>query len=544
MIKRIFILVVLSYMSLALKAQQLPHYSLYMLNDVIVNPSRLVGENENKITLMIRDQWASFEGAPVTQSISYNHVTHNLYKGGISIMNDVTGPISIINANIFGAYGIPLNENNQIALGISASFMQYSIDNSQITLENDGVFDPVMGGAIEKVGGNGLTIGTTYLNSKFYVGLAAQNILASSLDIGVNKGNNQLEKHYYIHSGLNIDLNENYRIKPSVMINKIGALPIQLDMNVRADYNNLLWSGLSYRVNDAFVTLFGINFGPSSLAYSYDITTSSLATPSSGTHSLLLSYKFIKKERDRDKDGVLDKDDDCPKIPGLVSLKGCPDKDNDGIIDSKDDCPDEFGLKINNGCPDTDGDGIIDKKDSCVNLAGIKRYDGCPDTDGDGLPDRYDDCPYEFGSVMNNGCPKVFTQDTIFITKIVVDTVFINSEENKYLSKEFKNIQFDHNKHTLTVNSMEILARVYVYLNNRIQLRINIEGHTDDVDSDEFNMLLSEKRVKEVKGYLVDKGISSSRIEISWKGESVPIVENISSQSRAINRRVEVRIIR
>ena len=543
MIKRIFILSVLTFLCFALKAQQLPHYSLHMLNDVIVNPSRLIGETENKITLMIRDQWASFDGAPVTQSITYNHVTHNLYKGGISVINDVTGPISIINANIFGAYGIPLG-NNQIALGLSASFMQYSIDNSQITLENDGVFDPVIDGTIERVGGNGLTIGTTYLSDKFYVGLAAQNILSSSLDIGVNKQNNQLEKHFYIHSGIDIDLNESYKIQPSVMINKIGALPIQLDMNVRADYNNLLWTGLSYRVNDAIVTLFGLNFGPSSLAYSYDITTSSLATPSSGTHSVLFSYKFKKNERDRDKDGILDKDDECPRVYGLVSFKGCPDRDGDGLQDKYDDCPNKFGLIINRGCPDTDGDGIIDKQDSCVNIAGIKRYDGCPDTDGDGLQDRYDDCPYEFGSVMNNGCPKLFTQDTVFITKTIIDTVYINSEESKYLSKEFKNIQFDHNKHNLTANSIEILDRVYAYLNNKLELKISIEGHTDDVDSDNFNMLLSQKRVQEVKKYLIIRGISASRIEISWKGESEPLVENISSESRAINRRVEVTIIK
>ena len=106
---------------------------------------------------------------------------------------------------------------------------------------------------------------------------------------------------------------------------------------------------------------------------------------------------------------------------------------------------------------------------------------------------------------MNNGCPKILTKDTIYITKTIIDTVYINSEESKYLSKEFKNIQFDHNKHTLKVNSLEILNRVFIYLNDRPELRINIEGHTDDVDSDEFNMELSKKRVKEVKKYLVSK---------------------------------------
>ena len=75
-------------------------------------------------------------------------------------MNDVTGPISIINANIYGAYAIPLSNNNKIALGLSAFFMQYSIDNSQITLENDGILDPAMDGIVEKVDGNGLNIST------------------------------------------------------------------------------------------------------------------------------------------------------------------------------------------------------------------------------------------------------------------------------------------------------------------------------------------------------------------------------------------------
>ena len=145
---------------------------------------------------------------------------------------------------------------------------------------------------------------------------------------------------------------------------------------------------------------------------------------------------------------------------------------------------------------------------------------------------------------MNNGCPKVFTQDTVFITETIIDTVYINSAESKYLRKEFKNIQFDHNKHNLTANSIEILDRVYAYLNNKLELKISIEGHTDDVDSDTFNMLLSQKRVQEVKKYLIIRGISASRIEISWKGESEPLVENISSESRAINRRVEVTIIK
>ena len=61
--------IILLLFSYLVNGQQLPHYSLYMLNEVIVNPAALSLEKENKITFMIRDQWNSFEGAPATQSI-------------------------------------------------------------------------------------------------------------------------------------------------------------------------------------------------------------------------------------------------------------------------------------------------------------------------------------------------------------------------------------------------------------------------------------------------------------------------------------------
>ena len=81
--RKIIILLFLSYMSTIVFGQQLPHYSLYMLNEVIVNPAALSKEESNKITFMIRDQWGGFPGAPSTQSISYNHLNHIKYKRGV-----------------------------------------------------------------------------------------------------------------------------------------------------------------------------------------------------------------------------------------------------------------------------------------------------------------------------------------------------------------------------------------------------------------------------------------------------------------------------
>ena len=108
---------------------------------------------------------------------------------------------------------------------------------------------------------------------------------------------------------------------------------------------------------------------------------------------------------DRDKDSIMDKNDSCPDITGLKIFNGCPDRDKDGIMDSKDDCPEVAGLAIFKGCPDTDKDGIVDSKDKCPDKPGLALFEGCPDTDKDGIKDNEDACPDIAGLVVNKGCP-------------------------------------------------------------------------------------------------------------------------------------------
>jgi opacity protein-like surface antigen len=114
---------------------------------------------------------------------------------------------------------------------------------------------------------------------------------------------------------------------------------------------------------------------------------------------------------DRDKDGIPDRDDECPIAPedkdGFQDKDGCPDRDNDldGIPDVDDKCPNEpetrNGVLDDDGCPDgdSDGDGIDDAHDQCTDKPedkdGFDDADGCPDpdNDGDGLLDVEDQCP-------------------------------------------------------------------------------------------------------------------------------------------------------
>ena len=109
--------------------------------------------------------------------------------------------------------------------------------------------------------------------------------------------------------------------------------------------------------------------------------------------------------KDKDKDKVSDKMDQCKDVPGIWAFLGCPDTDGDGIADAEDACPTVAGLKEFKGCPDTDGDKIIDAEDACPTVAGLKEFKGCPDTDGDKIIDSEDACPTIAGTAALNGCP-------------------------------------------------------------------------------------------------------------------------------------------
>ncbi|NDC42809.1 MAG: hypothetical protein EBZ77_14875, partial [Chitinophagia bacterium] len=115
--------------------------------------------------------------------------------------------------------------------------------------------------------------------------------------------------------------------------------------------------------------------------------------------------KFFHGCPDRDGDSIIDNEDQCPDVKGLAKFHGCPDRDGDGIIDKDDLCPDQPGPLELHGCPDRDGDGIADKDDQCPDVKGLEAFHGCPDTDGDGISDNNDACPTEAGPTETNGCP-------------------------------------------------------------------------------------------------------------------------------------------
>jgi len=75
-------------------------------------------------------------------------------------------------------------------------------------------------------------------------------------------------------------------------------------------------------------------------------------------------------------------------------------------------------------------------------------------------------------------------------------------------------------------------------------LSIQLTGHTDNIGSAEYNLVLSRKRAALVKEYLMSQGVSSDRIRIDYKGIANPIESNSTTEGRSKNRRVDIEIIK
>ena len=106
------------------------------------------------------------------------------------------------------------------------------------------------------------------------------------------------------------------------------------------------------------------------------------------------------------------------------------------------------------------------------------------------------------------------------------------------------NVNFDFDSYILLKSSENELNSFYQFLNDNSQLRFSINGHTDYMGTDEYNQELSIIRAKSVYNWLINKGIQSSQLEYQGFGKKQPLVNSTDYKSMAINRRVEVQMLK
>jgi len=208
------------------------------------------------------------------------------------------------------------------------------------------------------------------------------------------------------------------------------------------------------------------------------------------------------------------------------------DEDCDGIIDKVDFCPTVPGLKKYNGCPipDSDCDSINDEEDKCPMVAGLRRYNGCPipDTDGDSINDEEDKCPTAKGLAKYKGCPIPF-DETLAADSISGDTMIYY-------------IYYDPNRIRINVKGAITLNKIRNLLKANETLNIKISGYSDKNNSKKIAFKQSADRAVIVRNYMKNNSVPAGRMKIYYWGSIKALASRKDKLDQWKDRRVEIAV--
>ena len=287
-------------------AQQDAQFSMNMFNRLAVNPA-YAGMNKALCgTLLYRQQWTSFPGAPKTGllSVDFGEV---LYGGvGVTIDQDQLGFDKTLKAKLAYSFHLPLGPGS-LGIGLDAGMIQKAITGNFIAPDGTTSSAPGNDLAIPWSGTSATTydlgLGLYYTTNRLYIGLSSLHLPEQTL-AKTGSGydfNYKVARHYYVMAGYTFQLGQQFDLTPSVLA-KSDASATQLDLNLLAKWNKMIFAGFSYRISDAMVAIIGLekSFTPKLTAkfgYAYDITTSTIKNHSSGSHEIMLGFCYkIKSE--------------------------------------------------------------------------------------------------------------------------------------------------------------------------------------------------------------------------------------------------------
>ena len=290
---KIFISVFIVLAAVEAYTQQSPHYTQYMFNEFIINPAIAGTKDFYQIRSNHRFQWVGLNDPPLTNTLSVYgpHGKYDMGFGGF-FYSDVTGPTSRSGITGSYAYNIEITRDIQLSGGLSFGMMQFKIDGTQLTTKDpsDLAIQPVVFSTYVP----DASIGFYAWSEEFYAGFSVTQLFNNSLKIFDEKnGLNKLKSHFYLTGGYTYEIDRDYKIEPSIIIKGTAPKVFQFDLTARAIYQDMLWGGLSYRMKDALCVLFGYMYDEKFyFGYSYDMGLTGLRKFNSGSHELMIGYRF------------------------------------------------------------------------------------------------------------------------------------------------------------------------------------------------------------------------------------------------------------
>jgi type IX secretion system PorP/SprF family membrane protein len=289
-----FIIILSSFaVSLSANAQQDPQFTQFMADKLSINPGSAGAKGSYCATLIGRQQWAGFDGAPKTILLNLQGPIGQTKSGvGLTFYSDKLGQLSETILRASYAYHLKLGGTNRLGIGASIGMVASKLGANWIATD-DYLIDDAIPNTPTSNSTFDASFGAYFYNKDLYVGVSSTHLSEGELkDLNV-----KLARHYYLMAGYDYAVSSSINLQPNILV-KSDVAATQFDVNLNVMFKNSLWVGATYRATDAIAPQLGYQYqlpnGKSTLrlAYSYDVTTSELNNYSNGSHEIMLNYCF------------------------------------------------------------------------------------------------------------------------------------------------------------------------------------------------------------------------------------------------------------
>lgn len=283
-------------------AQQDPQFTQFMSDRLSINPGVAGSKDAICATLLGRKQWNNFSGAPTTALLNIDGPISSIKSGiGLSVFIDNLGQMNYTQARLSYAYHLKVTGATKLGMGLSLGLISSTIDPAWRAYDyadgdlvgtiGSGLGDPSIPQTGESSSLFDLALGFYLHNPKYYIGLSSTHLSEGDLEnVKIS-----MARHYYLMGGYDFELSSVFNLQPNVLAKTDGS-STQVDVNANVVYDDALWAGITYRLEDAIAPQVGYQYvspdGKSTLriGYSYDITTSNIKNYNDGSHEIMLNY--------------------------------------------------------------------------------------------------------------------------------------------------------------------------------------------------------------------------------------------------------------
>ena len=291
--KKIIILILAVISVITVSAQQDPQFTQNMFNKLANNPGFAGSRGVIATSILHRSQYMGFGdqggAAASTQNFSIDAELPFLYGGvGLNVVKDNIAQFSNLGLQVSYAYRTELGVG-QIGMGMSVGMFQSGLDGNKLNAAQSG--DNAI--PLSSVSGSKLDIGAgIYYNTQdVYIGISSSHMTEPVVEWS-DGDSYPLARHYFLIAGYYHELNSLLSLNPSIYLKSDGATS-QLDINTNLIYNNKMWGGVSYRLDEGISLLAGMNVNEDlKFGLAYDVT---MMNPMSNSIEFMLGYNFKVK---------------------------------------------------------------------------------------------------------------------------------------------------------------------------------------------------------------------------------------------------------